>query len=321
MTAKHRIALIGTGSMGSLHARVLSQSDRVELARVIDPREETGRGVADRFGAQWAPEVGSLDDVDGVVLAAATEAHHKIALDVLGQGVPLLVEKPVCDDLVASEEVVALSESRDIPIMCGLLERYNPAVMTALHLLNEPPVHVTARRHGPYASRIKTGVSWDLLVHDVDLAIRCFGGAEPTRVASGVGYFHPDSVVGAEDNVETVLTFPHGLATVSASRIGQRKVRSLLISEIDRLIEIDLLRRDVTIYRHVSHDAVTPDGLGYRQQTVIEIPELISGREPLAAQLDRFVDLVEGKVDAAEERRSILPAHRVVAQVLESARV
>lgn len=317
MTAKQRVALIGTGSMGSLHARVLSQSDRVELVRVVDPREEQGRAVADRYGSEWTPEIGSLSDVDAVVLAAATEAHHKLALEVLNQGTPLLVEKPVCDDLAASEEVVALSEAKDVPLMCGLLERYNPAVMTAMHLISEP-VHVMARRHGPYAPRIKTGVSWDLLVHDVDIAIRCFGGAEPTRVAGGVGYFHPNSVPGAEDNVETVLTFPKGLATVSASRIGQRKVRSLVVSEIDRLIEIDLLRRDVTIYRHVSHDAATPDGLGYRQQTVIEIPELVSGREPLATQLDRFLDLVEGKVDAAEERRTILPAHRVVAQVLET---
>ncbi|WP_394614607.1 Gfo/Idh/MocA family protein [Lentzea sp. JNUCC 0626] len=318
MTAKKRVALIGTGSMGSLHARVLSQSERADLVRVIDPREEAGRTVADRFDAAWSPEIGSLADVDAVVLAAATEAHHKLALEVLDQGKPLLVEKPVCDDLASSEEVVALSESKDIPMMCGLLERYNPAVMTALQLVNEP-VHVMARRHGPYAPRIKTGVSWDLLVHDVDIAIRFFGGIEPSRVASGVGYFHPDSVQGAEDNVETVLTFPTGMATVSASRIGQRKVRSLIVSEIDRLIEIDLLRRDVTIYRHVSHDAVTADGLGYRQQTVIEIPELLTAREPLATQLDRFVDLLEGKVDAAEERASILPAHRVVAEVLQKA--
>ncbi|GAA0223621.1 Gfo/Idh/MocA family oxidoreductase [Saccharothrix mutabilis subsp. mutabilis] len=319
MTAKHRVALVGTGSMGSLHARVLSQSDRAELVRVVDPREEAGRAVADRFGADWSPEIGSLADVDAVVLAAATEVHHKLALEILDQGTPLLVEKPVCADLAGSEEVVGLSEKQDIPLMCGLLERYNPAVMTALKLISEP-VHVMARRHGPYAPRIKTGVSWDLLVHDVDIAIQCFGGVEPVRVTGGVGYFHPSSVEDAEDNVETVLTFPRGIASVSASRIGQRKVRSLVVSEIDRLIEIDLLRRDVTIYRHVSHDAVTPDGLGYRQQTVIEIPELVSGREPLATQLDRFLDLVEGKVDAAQERRSILPAHRVVAQVLESAK-
>ncbi|QWF80221.1 Gfo/Idh/MocA family protein [Amycolatopsis sp. CA-230715] len=314
----HRIALVGTGSMGSLHARVLSQNDRVSLARVIDPREEAGRAVADRFDTRWSPEIGDLSDVDAVVLASATEVHHQLALEVLGQDKPLLVEKPVCNTLEASEEVVGLAAKKDIPLMCGLLERYNPAVMTARALVNEP-VHLMARRHGPYAPRIKTGVAWDLLVHDVDIAIQFFGGSTPSRVTSGAGYFHPSSVEGAEDTIETVLSFPSGLATVSASRLGQRKVRSLVVSELDRLIEIDLLRRDVTIYRHVSHDSASPDGLGYRQQTVIEIPELVSAREPLATQLDRFVDLLEGKVDAAEERDSIIPSHRVVSDVLDQA--
>lgn len=314
----HRIALVGTGSMGSLHARVLSQNDRVSLTRVIDPREEAGRAVADRFDTQWSPEIGDLSDVDAVVLASATEVHHQLALEVLGQDKPLLVEKPVCNTLEASEEVVGLAAKKDIPLMCGLLERYNPAVMTARALVNEP-VHLMARRHGPYAPRIKTGVAWDLLVHDVDIAIQFFGAATPSRVTSSAGYFHPSSVEGAEDTIETVLSFPSGLATVSASRLGQRKVRSLVVSELDRLIEIDLLRRDVTIYRHVSHDSASPDGLGYRQQTVIEIPELVSAREPLATQLDRFVDLLEGKVDAAEERDSIIPSHRVVSDVLDQA--
>ncbi|MBN9745850.1 MULTISPECIES: Gfo/Idh/MocA family protein [unclassified Amycolatopsis] len=314
----HRIALVGTGNMGSLHARVLSQNDRVDLARVIDPREEAGRAVADRYETQWTPEIGSLSDVDAVVLASATEVHYELAQEILGQGKPMLVEKPVCNSLEFSQEIVALSAKKDVPLMCGLLERYNPAVMTARALVNEP-VHLMARRHGPYAPRIKTGVAWDLLVHDVDLAIQFFGGSTPSRVTSSAGYFHPQSVTGAEDTIETVLSFPAGLATVSASRLAQRKVRSLTVSELDRMIEIDLLRRDVTIYRHVSHDSVTPDGLGYRQQTVIEIPELVTAREPLATQLDRFVDLLEGKVDADVERALILPSHEVVAQVLAEA--
>ena len=314
----HRIALVGAGNMGTLHARVLSGNDRVQLTRIIDPREDVGRAVAERFETQWSPELGSLSDVDAVVLASATEVHHDLAQEILGQGKPLLIEKPVANSLDLSEEIVRLSATKDVPLMCGLLERYNPAVMTALALVNEP-VHLMATRHGPYAPRIKTGVAWDLLVHDVDIAIQFFGGATPARVSSGAGYFHPQSVEGAEDTIETVLSFPTGLATVSASRLGQKKVRSLVVSELDRMIEIDLLRRDVTIYRHISHDSVTPDGLGYRQQTVIEIPELISAREPLATQLDRFVDLLEGKVDAAAERDTILPSHRVVAQVLKQA--
>ncbi|WP_181773110.1 Gfo/Idh/MocA family protein [Amycolatopsis pittospori] len=314
----HKIALIGTGNMGSLHARVLAANENVDLVRVIDPREEAGRKVAERYETQWTPEIGSLSDVDAVVLASATEAHYELAQEVLGQGKPMLVEKPVCNSLEFSQEIVGLSAKKDVPLMCGLLERYNPAVMTARALVNEP-IHLMARRHGPYAPRIKTGVAWDLLVHDVDLAIQFFGGATPARVASGAGYFHPNSVEGAEDTIETVLSFETGLATVSASRLGQRKVRSLWVSELDRMIEIDLLRRDVTIYRHVSHDSVTPDGLGYRQQTVIEIPELVTAREPLATQLDRFLELLEGKIDAGTERDLILPSHTVVDQVLTQA--
>ncbi|HEY0638831.1 MAG TPA: Gfo/Idh/MocA family oxidoreductase [Pseudonocardiaceae bacterium] len=317
--ARPRVALVGAGSMGSLHARVISQSPRCDLARVVDPVERTGRAVANRWGVDWAPEL-DLSGVDAVVLASATETHHGLALRVLEADLPLLVEKPVCADLAATEEVIALAETRGLPLMCGLVERYNPAVLTALALISDP-VHVSAARHSPYAPRIRTGVGWDLLVHDVDLAVRCFGGAQPQRVSSGVGFFHPDSVSGAEDVVETVLGFPGGgLATVSASRIGQRKVRELTIAEVDRSVEVDLLRRAVTIYRHVSGDAADADGRGYRQQTIIEIPELVTAAEPLAAQLDRFLDLVAGTADAAEERASVLPAHRVVSEVLVNSR-
>jgi predicted dehydrogenase len=312
---KQRIVLIGAGSMGSLHARVLSQSDRVELVRIVDPSEQA-KAVAERFGTSWAPELDSLSGVDAVVLASATPTHHKLALDVLDQDVALLVEKPVCDDLAATEEVLATAAAKSLPLMCGLLERYNPAVMTALALMDKP-LHVAAARHSPYVPRIKTGVGWDLLVHDVDLAIRCFGSVEPSKVSASTGLYHPSSVAGAEDIAETVLGFPDGgLASVSASRVGQRKVRTLSVTEIDRSIEIDLLRRDVTIYRHVSHEAASSDGRGYRQQSVIEIPELVTVREPLATQLDRFLDMVTGSVDIAEERNSILPSHRVVAKVL-----
>ncbi|MQA11888.1 MAG: gfo/Idh/MocA family oxidoreductase [Pseudonocardiaceae bacterium] len=319
MTVMHRFALIGAGSMGALHARVLAASERARLVRVVEPDEKTGRAVADRYQTEWRPLLDSLSDVDAIVLASSTESHHKSCLEILRNDKPVLVEKPVCDTLSATEEVIQASESLGVPFMCGLLERYNPAVLTVRALLGTP-VHFMARRHGPYAPRIRTGVAWDLLIHDVDIAIQFFGGTEPIRSTADVGFFHPSSAPDAEDTVETVLAFDSGLATASASRLGQRKVRSLVVSELDRLIEIDLIRRDVTIYRHVSHDAVTDDGRGYRQQTVLEIPELITAREPLATQLDRFLDLLEGKVDAAAERASILPAHRVVAQVLEQSR-
>ncbi|MEU6641342.1 Gfo/Idh/MocA family oxidoreductase [Saccharomonospora sp. NPDC046836] len=318
MSAPHRIALVGAGAMGSLHARVLASHERTTLVRVVDPYESAGQALADQYGAVWTPGMGTLSDVDAVVLASPTELHHKQAVEVLHAGKPLLVEKPLSNSLAAVAEILEFARRADVPLMCGLLERYNPAVLTARALI-EQPVHLVARRHGPYAPRIRTGVAWDLLVHDVDLAIQFFGGCGPTATVSGTGHFHPDSAGGAEDTVDAVLTFPTGLATISASRLGQRKVRSLVVSELDRMIEIDLLRRDVTVYRHVSHDAATPEGRGYRQQAIVELPELVTAREPLATQLDRFVDLLDGVADAEPERASILPAHEVVDRVLASA--
>lgn len=314
-----RVALIGTGNMGSLHARVISQNDRSKLVRVIEPREPAGRTVADRWDAMWSPELDSLSDVDAVVLAADTETHPALADEVLRQGKPVLIEKPVAATLSDTEEILATAAALDVPLMCGLVERFNPAVLTAMALVNQP-IHLMSRRHGPYAPRIRTGVAWDLLVHDVDIAIRFFGGAEPRRISAVTGCFEPRSSEGAEDTVDALLSFSPGVASVSASRLGQHKVRSLVIAELDRSVEIDLLRRDVTIYRHVSHDTATPDGRGYRQQTVIEIPELVSAREPLAAQWDHFLDLVDGDADLAAERQSILPAHRTVAQVVAQSR-
>jgi predicted dehydrogenase len=316
VTAKLRFALVGTGVMGSLHARVIAQSDRAELARVIEPRRSVGQQIAERYGAGWAPNADDLSDVDAVVIAAPTEFHHGLADQVLAADKPLLIEKPVCGNLAETEEIVATAGKRGVPLLCGLLERFNPAVLTALALVDRP-VHLTATRHSPYAPRIRTGVAWDLLVHDVDLAIQAFGGEEPTSVRGTMGYFHPDSVPGAEDVTEAVLTFGSGaLANVSASRIGQRKVRTLVISEVDRLIEADLIRKDVTIYRHVSSDAATPDGRGYRQQSIIEVPELLTNREPLAAQLDHFLDILAGRIDMDVERQRILPAHRTVGAVI-----
>ncbi|MFE6257020.1 Gfo/Idh/MocA family protein [Agromyces sp. NPDC057865] len=314
MAAVKRIALVGAGNMGANHARVISQSDQATLAVLVDPRESVGRDMAERLGAAWAPELPDLHDIDAVVVAAATEAHYGLALEVLNQDKPLLIEKPVADDLLHTREILELADTRDVPIMCGLLERYNPAVLTARAALGDP-LHVTATRHSPYAPRIRTGVAWDLLVHDVDLAINLIGSA-PASVDSRLGFFHPNSVPGAEDVAETLLGFEDGaVARISASRVGQHKIRSLSIYELDRLIEVDLLRRDVTIYRHVSEDSIG-DGPSYRQQTIIEIPEVVTSVEPLTAQFARFNDVIDGRASAAAERATILPSHEVVDHVI-----
>ena len=113
----------------------------------------------------------------------------------------------------------------------------------------------------------------------------------PCEVDVKVGEFSPQSEPGAEDVVEATMRFVGGgIASASASRIGQRKVRSMVIHELDRMIEVDLLRRGVTAYRHTSIEGDAGHA-GFRQMTEMEVPEII-GAEPLASQLVHFVGLV-----------------------------
>lgn len=311
-----RVALVGAGTMGLVHARVLHQSELTDLVSVVEPRIEVGRAIAERFGARWAADLDGIGKVDAVVVAAATEAHHALAMHVINAGIPMLLEKPVADDLQKAEEVVRASEAADVALMCGFPERFNSAVVTAVAAVREP-LYMRAVRSGPYAPRVHTGVSWDLLLHDVDLGVRLLG--EPVDVSGRLERYHPASLPAAEDIAEAQVRFRTGAMFVgSASRIGQRKVRTLEIAEIDRSVEVDLLRQTVTIYRHVHSDAAIEDGLGYRQQTIIELPVITQLGEPLMAQLAHFVGLLEGTVDVAEERGSILPAHRVIGALVRS---
>jgi predicted dehydrogenase len=314
--AQLEIAVIGAGAMGSLHCRIVSQHPWTSLACLVDPDRAVGERVARQFGTRWVADLDSFALVDAVIVASPTEVHEQWVARVLEAGTPVLVEKPMALDVRHVEQMVAESERRDVPITCGFVERWNPAVLLALEVI-EHPVHFQAVRHSPYAPRIKTGVAGDLLIHDVDLALR-IAGSDPVAVTASTTVVDPRSLPGAEDLAEAHLRFdrnadrPDMIATASASRIAQRKIRSISVTEIDRTIELDLLRQDVTIYKHVDN-ALLEDSGGYRQQTVIDIPVIPVRKEPLARQLDHFVELVNGKVDAAEERRSLVPPHRVIA--------
>ena len=108
------------------------------------------------------------------------------------------------------------------------------------------------------------------------------------------------------------------MASLSASRVSQTKLRSMRITELDRVIDVDLLRQDITILRHVQDPAFDEDA-GYRQQTIIDIPVVRHPGEPLQLQLQHFLGLIGGTLDAAAELDTILPAHAVVDEIARSA--
>lgn len=311
-----RIALVGAGSMGTLHARVIAESTGATLVRVVDPDPIRGGALAAAHGALWTPE-GPLDDCDAVVVAAPTEHHLAWAQHAIAGRLPVLVEKPLSAHPHEAAAMIDAAESADVPLMCGFLERFNPAVRTALSIVPEP-VHLHAVRHSPYHQRIKVGVSHDMLIHDVDLVVRLAG--TPATVAAGVILHHEKSQEDAEDAVEAVLGYPGMLAALSASRLSQTKVRRLSLAGQQQLAEVDLVMGTVTVYRHVLAEFVAGGDRTYRQQTVVDVPFIRKPAEPLAAQFEHFLALARGEADAAAERATLLAPHILVARILDSAR-
>ena len=307
-----RIGLVGAGSMGALHARVVAGSENAELAWVADPND-VGRRVADRFGSVWIPEP-DFGSVDAVIVATPTHLHHRMALEVVAAGLPMLLEKPLADSYETSRAIVDAATAAGTVLMCGFVERFNPAVRTVNDIVRSP-IHASTVRHSPYQERILTGVALDLLIHDVDMLMRLFRD-QPAEVHGFTTAFDPRSIIGAEDMVEATLRFGGGqLATASVSRLAQRKIRILRVLELGRSIDVDLLRQSITIYRHVDHN-LSDDDAGYVQQAIIEIPVVQHQGEPLALQLQHFIDLVAGRADAGAELATLLPAHQVVEQIV-----
>jgi predicted dehydrogenase len=310
-----RIGLIGAGTMGANHARVIAGSPDTTLSVVVDVDVDRACALAD--GARASDDVEAVSGCDAVVVASPTESHADIALDLLGSGIPLLVEKPLAPDVASVHTMVSASKASDVPLMCGFVERFNAAVMTAAGLLTEPPIHVVSMRHSPPAPRITTSVVFDLLIHDIDLSVRLTGG---NQIAAVTCSSWQDPLSGISEVADCSLRFGGGaLATLSASRRSQRKIRSLLLSTSEQLIEVDLLRQDVTVYRNVAQSQIG-DAPTYRAETVVDIPFVRHAGEPLALQLAHFVGLVRGEVDPEDERESILEPHRAASIVADDDR-
>jgi predicted dehydrogenase len=299
--------------MGSHHARVIGNSMRARLYAVVDRDLERATAVAERIGCLATTDLEVAARSDAVVVATPTEAHLEVVLELLGAGRPLLIEKPLAPDMASVLAIAKESEARGVPIMCGFVERFNPVIAAAMDVIETPPIHLVALRHSPPAERVASSVVADMLIHDIDLAVHFAGGAEAADVAAST-WTPADGAVA--EIADCTIRFSSGtLATLSASRRSQRKIRAFTIATPDVLVELDLLRQDASVYRHVGHEQVGGATTTYRAQTVVDIPFIRHAGEPLALQFEYFLDLVEGRVDADLERRRLLPAHAIAARV------
>ncbi|WP_424568271.1 Gfo/Idh/MocA family oxidoreductase [Streptomyces sp. CH-036] len=168
-----RAGLIGLGSMGRNHARVLNSLEGVELVAVADPVAGADSAPA------GVPVVRTVDElvakgIDYAVVACPTALHEEVALDLAGRGVHALIEKPIAPSVESAETIGRAFRERGLVAGVGHIERFNPALreLRARLEMNElgDVYQVVTRRQGPFPARIAdVGVVYDLATHDIDL--------------------------------------------------------------------------------------------------------------------------------------------------------
>ena len=196
-----RAGVIGLGTMGRHHVRVLNALDGVEFVGVADPTgDPTG---AAQGGRVFVSDEQLIDTgLDLAVVAAPTEHHEQVALRLAEAGVPTLVEKPLAHTLAAATAITEAFEAAGLVGAVGHIERFNPALQAMRVKLEEGVLgemyQIATRRQGPFPVRIKdVGVILDLATHDVDLTA-WVGGASvaaiSARTAHKTGRPHEDLV-------------------------------------------------------------------------------------------------------------------------------
>ncbi|WP_028938174.1 Gfo/Idh/MocA family protein [Pseudonocardia spinosispora] len=234
-----RLGLIGLGRIGAFHARTLSELDVVDSLVVTDAVPDTTARVAAEVGAEIAESPAKLlaAGIDGVLIAAATNAHPELLLAAVDAGLPVFCEKPLAADITDAVELATRLAGRDDRVQIGYPRRFDAGYAAAraavdsgelgwLHTVRAttldpappPPAYVA----------VSGGIFRDCSVHDFD-AVRWVTGREVVEVYA-VGGNRADGHEGAAfeqvgdvDTAATTLTLDDGtLALVSNTRYNPR---------------------------------------------------------------------------------------------------
>jgi len=148
-----RVAVVGVGSVGQHHARILAAMPHVELVGVVDIKPERAAEIASRYGTTAFTSASELvGRVDAVSIATPTVSHVDVALPFVESGAGVLVEKPLAAALADADRLLAAADAHGTALAVGHTERFNPAVTAALPMVSGPRF-VEIHRLGTFPER------------------------------------------------------------------------------------------------------------------------------------------------------------------------
>ncbi len=289
-----RVGVIGVGSMGQNHARILA--DMGVLAGVSDISPEAAKKVGGKYSVDAFTDHTALlkKDLDAVVIVTPTTTHKAVASDALKAGKHLLLEKPMTGRPSDLLELVSLAKKQGLVLAGGFVERHNPVVGFAKMGVQSGEygeiITAASRRVSSLPSRIKdVGVVMDLGIHDIDVIQHVVDQeARSVYALGGRG-----NGIEFEDHANMLIDFDKGATGfVEVNWLTPMKVRKLALTCSKNFVELDYMEQSA----QVCSSSFKPFEAGNLFNVPLEFDLrriALRKEEPLRRELSDFMSAVE----------------------------
>ena len=290
---KVNISLIGVGRMGQFHLNVINQINQINLSGIYDENKNHLDEISQKYNIKKFNSIDeAIDNADAVIIATPTIYHFEIAKKAVEKGKHVLVEKPMTETYAQALELEEIVKKNNVILQVGHVERFNGAVQELHHII-EKPYLIEARRLAPFTPRITdVGVVFDIMIHDLDIVTSLVKKPIIKFSASGKRIR-----TNNEDIASALLEFEdETIATISASRVTQEKIRTLAIGTEEAYFILDYATQDITIHRQAMSQSniKTSVGINYKQESIIE-RVFIHRDNPLKLEDEHFANCILGK--------------------------
>ncbi|MBA3645359.1 MAG: Gfo/Idh/MocA family oxidoreductase [Gemmatimonadaceae bacterium] len=318
MSATPRVGVVGAGSLGFHHVRLLRDLPGATFAGFFDASPERAQHVTKELGVDAATGFEELlGACDAVSIVVPTPAHHAVAKVAIEAGKHVFIEKPITVTLEQADELIALAKTRGVMIQIGHIERFNRAVRAALPYVHEPRF-VDSERLAPFSPRgSDVAVVLDLMIHDIDLLLTLVGADASEISAVGVPVLTP-----MLDIANARVTFTSGaVANITASRISRDRKRKIRIFQHSGYMSLDLATGTGEYYKLKNNlPELIASGKPLDMAEVVDRVTLDAPEgEPLKLELESFVAALNGAspvvVSGEDGRTALAVALKIVGEI------
>lgn len=307
-----KVGVVGTGYLGRLHARILTEIPDAKMVGFVEPNDVIADEVGRTLDIKRFDSVAQLaKKIDCAVIATPTTNHFEVARQLLDAGVDVMIEKPITNSVEDADRLIELAARKKRIIQVGHVERYNPAIMAAAPLMRDIR-YFESERLGVFVPRsLDVDVLLDLMIHDINLVLSLLKQKVVDVRAVGVPV-----LTQKVDLTNVRLELANGaVANLTASRVSQERVRKQRFFGSDIYISVDTKEQEVKGYRLVDED-----GLRVLKPFEIAVPR----KEPLRAEDEAFLACVRDRrqplVSGEDGRDAVDLALRVAAAIETSLR-